>query len=190
MEAMPHPRRDHHQLTCKDSLSRSTNNSWGIAACRDEHTFNPWVKLSIPFNWLSCQVTLKCIIATWCSSSGHRTVVCLCCCTIAAGIGREEPARKRVPREHVGGVTLLEFESEGSVALCAGDVCRTQLGEASKDVTPAHAELFHNSPAATLYEHALKYEHGLHQRQNAVKTQTTCCFLYCFICQRVKSLKC
>mmetsp|Transcript_14908 Transcript_14908/g.33531 ORF Transcript_14908/g.33531 Transcript_14908/m.33531 type:complete len:618 (+) Transcript_14908:90-1943(+) len=43
-----------------------------------------------------------------------------------------------------------------------GDVCRTELGEASKDVTPQHAEIFHNSPTATLYEHALRYEQGSH----------------------------
>lgn len=33
-------------------------------------------------------------------------------------------------------------------------------GEASHDVTPDHAEIFYNSPAATLYEHAMRYEPG------------------------------
>ena len=46
--------------------------------------------------------------------------------------------------------------------LDGGDVCRTELGEASKDVTPEHAEIFHNAPTATLYEHALQYEQGSH----------------------------
>lgn len=33
-------------------------------------------------------------------------------------------------------------------------------GEASHDVTPDHAAIFYNSPAATLYEHAMRYEPG------------------------------
>jgi phosphoenolpyruvate carboxykinase (ATP) len=34
------------------------------------------------------------------------------------------------------------------------------LGEASHDVTPENAEIFYNSPAALLYEHAMQYEPG------------------------------
>jgi len=41
----------------------------------------------------------------------------------------------------------------------AGDVV---LGESSQDVTADHAEIFHNSPAPLLYEHAMTYEPGSH----------------------------
>lgn len=41
----------------------------------------------------------------------------------------------------------------------SGDVV---LGEASQDVTPDHAEIFHNSSPALLYEHAMRYEPGSH----------------------------
>jgi len=42
------------------------------------------------------------------------------------------------------------------------DVHIKKLGEASGDVTPEHAQIFHNSPPAVLYEHAMKYEPGSH----------------------------
>jgi phosphoenolpyruvate carboxykinase (ATP) len=37
-----------------------------------------------------------------------------------------------------------------------------KLGEASADVTPSKAQVFHNSPPSLLYEHAMRYEPGSH----------------------------
>jgi len=48
------------------------------------------------------------------------------------------------------------------VAVLDVDPEECNLGEASGDVTPNNTQIFHNSPPALLYEHAMRYEPGSH----------------------------
>jgi len=48
------------------------------------------------------------------------------------------------------------------IAVLDVDPEECNLGEASGDVTPSKAQIFHNSPPALLYEHAMRYEPGSH----------------------------